>query len=48
MADIHDDTMRMIKAIAARWYEDYDNWDDLTKMFAELAYDLDIPLGGDE
>ena len=45
MADIHDDTMEMIKTIAYNWDNPhYDPTNNLVTMFFLLADDLDIPI----
>ena len=49
MAEIRDYTIKLIKAIAGRYYDPNDDpTQALLTMFEELAQDLEIPLGGDE
>lgn len=46
MADIHDDTMEMIKTIAYNWADApiHLKTNNLIKMFFLLTEDLDIPV----
>lgn len=49
MAEIHDDTMEMIKTIANNWGNPhYNPTNNLVTMFFLLADDLDIPIFMDE
>ena len=49
MANIHDDTMEIIKTIANNWADPhYNPKNNLETMFLLLAEDLDIPIYMDE